>query len=85
MRNFIITDGDYIVATAETSFGHDANAEAVEQMLCHQPTAQNGYVYKMRADTLEWELVELPPAPPPSPDDELTDTEALSLITGGTT
>lgn len=27
------------------------------------PTAPSGYTYKLRADTLEWELVELPPEP----------------------
>ena len=58
MRNYIIADEGYIVATAETPFGHDENAETVERILCRQPAAPEGYVYRLRADTLEWELCE---------------------------
>lgn len=59
MRNYIITDEGYAVATAETPFGHDENAETVERILCRQPIAPEGYVYRLRADTLEWEFVEI--------------------------
>lgn len=34
-----------------------------------RPTAPSGYIYKLRADTLEWELVELPPEPDPGEED----------------
>ena len=75
----IVIDG-YIIATETTDAQYDAIIEKIHDM----PDAPEGSMYRLRADTLEWELVELPPAPPPSPDDELSDTEALSLITGGT-
>jgi hypothetical protein len=45
------------------------------------PKADDGHVYKLRADNLEWELVELPPSP--DPPDEVNDTEALAIILGG--
>lgn len=58
MNKIIIANG-YVIATADTPFGSAENADAVEQMLCHQPTAPDGFTYKLRADNLEWELVEL--------------------------
>lgn len=47
------------------------------------PKADGGYVYKLRADNLEWELIELPPSP--DPPNEVDDTEALSILIGGDT
>lgn len=63
MANKIIIENGYIIAAATTSFGTDDNADEIENMLCHQPSAPEGYVYQLRADTLEWEVVELPPIP----------------------
>lgn len=40
----------------------------------NKPTDPDGYTYQLRADTLEWELVELPPVEP----EPLTDEEALT-------
>ena len=45
-----------------------------------QPTAPSGSDYKLRADTLEWELVELPPEPV---DPDVDDTEAIGILLGG--
>ena len=45
------------------------------------PTAPDGYTYMLTADTLTWELVELPPAPPEP--EELTADEALDILLGG--
>ena len=68
-NKLVIVDG-YIIATATTPNGGDANANDVEDILCHKPTdAPEGYAYKLKADTLEWELVELPPAFEQSEDD----------------
>jgi len=39
-----------------------------------KPSDPDGYTYKLRADTLEWELVELPSVEP----EPLTDEEALT-------
>lgn len=47
------------------------------------PSAPDGYTYMLRADTLEWELVENPPEPEPPVDDEVDDAEALSILLGG--
>lgn len=40
---------------------------------------ESGYRARLRADTLEWELVELPPMPEPEP----TAEELLDIILGG--
>lgn len=47
------------------------------------PSAPDGYTYMLRADTLEWVLVENPPEPEPPVDDEVDDAEALSILLGG--
>ena len=41
--------------------------------------APSGYAYKLNATTLEWELVELPPAPEPEP----TAEEIVDILLGG--
>lgn len=46
-----------------------------------RPQAE-GKGYKLKAD-LTWEEYDLPPEPEPSDDDEISDDEALSIITGG--
>ena len=33
------------------------------------PDAHEGYIYMLRADTLTWELVKLPPVPEPEPEE----------------
>lgn len=73
MNKIIVVNG-YVIATADTPFDSDENADAVEQILQRQPTAPEGCIYKLRADNLEWELVELPPIEP----EPLTDEEALT-------
>lgn len=45
------------------------------------PVAPSGYTYKLRADTLEWELVELPPEPEPEPTVE-DKAEAYDILMG---
>ena len=42
--------------------------------------APDGYAYRLKADTIQWELYELPPTPE---DDEITAEEALEIIRGG--
>lgn len=74
----------YIIGVCESE-GHfpieitKAERDAVFNKLMSRPTAEEGYQYMLKADTMEWELVELPQ---PSEDDELDDAEALSIITG---
>lgn len=44
-----------------------------------KPTAPEGYIYKLKADNLEWELIEIPPEP-----DEPTPEELLNILVGET-
>ena len=48
-------------------------------MLCSKPCAPDGYTYKLRADTLEWELVELPPEPDPGEDEATAEDYEAAL------
>lgn len=45
------------------------------------PEDPDGYVYKLRADTMEWDLVEF--LDESEPDLNIDDTEALSILLGG--
>lgn len=78
--NAIITKDGYVVATANTPFGTDDKADLVEEMLCHQPSAPDGFVYKLRVNNLEWVLVEMPPAPE---DEDISPEEAMEILMGG--
>lgn len=72
----------YGTSTAEVQRSISAERfEMIAGKIRQKPTAPDGYTYKLRADTLEWELVELPPMPEP----ELTDEEALEILLGGAT
>lgn len=74
-------DGDYIAAIG-TGFGeHEITMEryyAIEELIKDIPKAPDGYFYKLRADTLEWELVEVPIV-----DDEIDEAEAFKILFGG--
>lgn len=75
-------DGNYITAIG-TGFGeHEITSEryyAIEEIIKNIPEAPSGYLYMLRSDNLEWELVELPP----DPDPELDNAEAFDIIFGG--
>lgn len=60
--------------------------DSIMLILRNRPTPPSGYDYALRADTLEWELVELPPMPEPElTDEELTDEELVEILLGGAT
>ena len=59
----------------------ESEYNAILEKIQTAPVAPDGYQYKLRADNLEWELVELPEPEPQ--DEELTDSEALDIILGG--
>lgn len=67
-----IGSGDVEIAKAEY--------ESIKEAASLSPTAPSGYAYKLRADTLEWVLVELPPAPV---DEEISPEEAMEILMGG--
>ena len=66
----MIIQNGYIVATEI----EDEQYNAIMQKIQDKPTDLEGFQYKLRADDLEWELVELPPVEP----EPLTDEEALT-------
>ena len=74
-----IIDGGYISGIGTN--GNDRVTEITESeyseilaAIGNKPTDPDGYAYKLRADTLEWELVKLPPVEP----EPLTDEKALT-------
>lgn len=53
--------------------------DAIYQKIQNKPQNSDGYQYKLRADDLEWEMVELPEPEPIEEDAEVSDYEnALS-------
>ena len=52
----------------------------IQHAIASVPSAPDGYAYRLKADTIQWELCELPPVPE---DDEITAEEALEIIRGG--
>lgn len=67
----MIEDG-YIVVVGTGIGGTEITAEEYAEIMKaidNSPTAPTGYEYKLRADNLEWELVELPPQPDPDAED----------------
>lgn len=66
MYTKMIADG-YIVAIGTGIAGEEISESeynTVMQKIQNKQTAPNGYAYKLRADNLEWELVELPTVDP---------------------
>ena len=74
----MITQNGYIIALEKT----DANFDAVMQKIQNKPTDPEGFQYKLRAETLEWELVKLPPIEPKPLTDEEALTRYANSITG---
>lgn len=72
-----IIQGGYVIAVGVGHRGIIINKEEYDNLVAiieNEPTPPEGFVYRLRADTLEWELVELPPVP----EHELSDDEALT-------
>lgn len=71
--------GDYIVSLHLVN--GNGNIDKIEydelkELFQNRPIATEGYQYMLRADSLEWEMVEAPPEPEP------TAEEALSIMLG---
>ena len=70
MNKFVLNG--YVIAVGEGLVGEqisDADYSALIAIIQSKPTPPTGYEYKLRADTLEWELVE-------APEEEIIDGEA---------
>lgn len=63
---------------AKTGNVTEEQYNAVADALRQRPTAPDEYTYKLKADTLEWELVELPE--PYEPDDEATESDYIDAL-----
>lgn len=57
----------------------DAEYDSFLEFFATKPTAPSGYEYRL-TEAMEWELVVLPPPPT---DYDISDTEALNIITKG--
>ena len=78
-----IKDG-YIVTVGIGPGGEEITQEeynAIRFLIRTRPTAEPGYMYKLRTD-LTWEKVEAP-AKQELPDREISDKAALNIILGG--
>lgn len=56
--------------------------DTILSMFHVKPEAKDGYDYMLRADTLEWELVESPPLPNPEPTEDEALTRYANELTG---
>ena len=54
---------------------------AIMDVIRNRPAAE-GKGYRLKTD-LTWEEYDLPPAPEPSDDDEISNEEALNILLGG--
>ena len=70
MRYDVYTENGYIagIGSADNGTPEDGNItkaqyDEIYRKIAEKPTAGDGYDYRLRADTMEWEFVELPPAP----------------------
>lgn len=84
MRYYINAENGYIGNISTVSLDGEGNAtaeqyEEVKALYDNKPSAPEGYVYLLRASTLDWELVELPPMPP---EDEEATTEDYEAALG---
>ena len=71
MGYFKIVNGIYLDAIGTGDTGTPITGEeygGLLEIIRSGPTPEDGYTCKLRADTLEWEQVELPPAPEPADD-----------------
>lgn len=77
-----VIESGYITGIGTGIVGEEISESEYNKIMVviqNKPTAEEGYQYMLRADTMEWELVAIPQ---PSEDDEISNDEALSIITG---
>ena len=78
------TKNGYIGAIGKNIGGTEISESEYTELLSiiqSAPVAPDGYAYRLRADDLEWELAELPPAPEYEPTIE-DKAEAYDILMG---
>jgi len=82
--NYKIVIDDYILALSNRNGTEITESEynAILQKIQNKPLDPEGYQYRLRADTMEWELVELPPVEPEPPTEEEALTRYANTLTG---
>ena len=84
MMFFKTIDNGYIsgIGTGNGGTGiTESEYSTIMQKIQNKPTDPDGYAYRLRADNLEWELVELPPTPEYEPTIE-DKAEAYDILIG---
>lgn len=84
MTFFKTLDNGYISGIGTGNGGTEiteSEYNAIMRKIQSKPTDPDGYVYRLQADNLEWELVELPPAPEYEPTTE-DKAEAYNILMG---
>ena len=79
-----VLDG-YIILAGKGMIGEgisESEYNSIQSIILNRPSPPNGYTYKLRADTLEWELVELPPVEPEPIDEETALIRYANTLTG---
>ena len=79
MYNKTIIDG-YISFVGTGEMGEQINESEYNELMSiihNRPIPQSGYDYKLKADTLTWELVELPPI---EDDEEATESDYITAL-----
>lgn len=71
----MITSNGYIVAICRS----DRDFDTISSIIANKPKDEvDGFVYRLKADTLTWELVELPPIN--DTDDEATESDYIEAL-----
>ena len=83
-RYYKQTDDVYILAVGVGVGGVEISADEYSEILSIIQNRQiaDGKGYRLKTD-LTWEEYDLPPAPEPSDDDELSNEEAFNILLGG--
>ena len=81
MRYYKTIIDSYLVAVGTGTGGTEITESEYNDLLSvihNRPTPQTGFDYKLKADTLTWELVELPE--PSADDDEATESDYIEAL-----
>lgn len=80
MKYYKTLNDGYLVSVGTGSGGTEITESEYNDLLSiihNRPTPSTGFDYKLKADTLEWELVELPPI---EEDDEATESDYIEAL-----